>query len=234
MFSAEFFANGTAIAIMLRGCCLRIREDGGWMNFYARVAKVFAVLFLLFVNFSLLNAQGDSIYRLPVGTKIMLSMDSEISSKVSVVDDTFTTTVSKPLSIRNSVVLAAGTVIEGRVTKVSSAEAGGRNGQMQVRFETIRFGNNQKRSIDGLLVTELKAASSKTGNLFAVFGGTAIGAIFGAASKAENGALIGAGIGAGAGTGIAVLRKGKDVFIRTDEQFEIELKSEVTLPVSDY
>ena len=204
------------------------------MNFYARVAKVFAVLFLLFVNVSLTNAQVDSIYRLPAGTKILLSMDSEISSKLSVVNDTFTTTVSKPLSVRNSVVLAAGTVIEGRVTKVTSAGAGGKNGRMQVRFETIRFANNQKRQIDGLLVTELKAASSKTSSLFAVFGGTALGAIFGAVSKVENGVLIGAGIGAGAGTGIAVLRKGKDVYIRTDEDFEIELKSEVTLPVSDY
>lgn len=204
------------------------------MNFFARVAKVFAVLFLFFVNFSALNAQPDSIYRLPAGTKIMLSMDAGISSKVSAVNDTFTTTVSKPLSVRNSVVLPAGTVIEGRVTRVSSAASGGRNGLMQVRFETIRFDNDQKRAIDGLLVNELKAASSRTSDLLTVFGGTALGAIFGAVSKIENGTLIGAGIGAGAGTGVAVLRKGKEVYIRTNEEFEIELKSEVTLPVRDY
>ena len=204
------------------------------MNFFARVAKVFAISFLFFVNFSAVHAQPDSIYRLPAGTKIMLSMDSEISSKVSSVNDTFTTTVSKPLSVRNSVVLPAGTVIEGRVTKVSSASVGGKNGRMQLRFETIRFANDLKRSIDALLVNELKAASSRTTDLFTVFGGTALGAIFGAVSKVENGALIGAGIGAAAGTGVAVLRKGKEVYIRTKEEFEIALKSEVTLPASDY
>ena len=204
------------------------------MNFFARVTKVFAVLFLLFVNFLAVSSQGDSIYRLPAGTKIHLSMDSEISSKVAAVNDTFTTTVSKPLSIRDSVVLPVGTVIEGRVTKVSSAGVGGKNGRMQVRFETVRLANNRNRGIDGLLVNELKAASSRTGNLFMVFGGGAIGAILGALSKVENGALIGAGIGVGAGTGIAALRKGNDVYIRTDEEFEIELKSEVTLPASDY
>ncbi len=201
------------------------------MNFFARVAKVFAVFVLLFVN---LSAQPDSIYRLPAGTKILLSMDAGISSKVSSVNDTFTTTVSKPLSVRDSIVLPAGTVIEGRVTKVSGADFGGKNGRMQVRFENIRFADNRKRAIDGLLVNELKAASSRTRDMFTVFGGTALGAIFGAASKVQNGALIGAGIGAGTGTGIAVLRKGKEVFIRTNEEFEIELKSEVSLPASDY
>ncbi len=55
----------------------------------------------------------------------------------------------------------------------------------------------------------LKAESSQTANLLTVIGGTALGGIFGAVSKTDNGALIGAGIGAGAGTGIAFLRKGK-------------------------
>jgi hypothetical protein len=136
--------------------------------------------------------------------------------------------------VGNAVILSAGTVIEGRVSKVSSAGVGGKNGQMQLRFETIRFANSLKREIDGSLVKELKAASTRTTDLFAVLGGTAAGAILGAVSKVDNGALIGAGIGAGAGTGLAVLRKGKDVYIRTNEEFEIELKSEVTLPVSGY
>jgi hypothetical protein len=204
------------------------------MNFFARVSKVFAVSILLFVNFIAVIGQSDSIYKLPAGTKIRLSMDAEISSKVSSVNDTFTTTVAKPILVGNAVILSAGTVIEGRVTKISSAGIGGKNGQMQLRFETIRFANNLKREIDGTLVKELKAASTRTTDLFAVLGGTAAGAIFGAVSKVDNGVLIGAGIGAGAGTGIAVLRKGKDVYIRTKEEFEIELKSEVTLPVSDY
>jgi len=61
-----------------------------------------------------------------------------------------------------------------------------------------------------------------------------LGALLGAASKAENGALLGAGIGAGAGTGVALLKKGKNVRIKTDEKFEIQLTKQVTLPVKDY
>src|SRR4051794_29291805 len=103
------------------------------MDFNARVSKVFAVPFLIFASSAAAFGQSDSIYRLPAGTRIQLSMDSEIGSRVSSVDDTFTTTVAAPIKVRNAVVLPAGTVIEGRVTKVSSARAGGRNGRMEIR-----------------------------------------------------------------------------------------------------
>ena len=204
------------------------------MNLFLAGAKVFAVLILFFANFLLVNAQNDSIYRIPAGTRIRLKMDTEIGSKVSSVNDTFTATISEPLSIRELVVLPAGTVIEGRVVKVTSASIGGKDGYMEVRFETIRLEKNQKREIDGFLVKKLVAGSSRTVNFLSVLGGTAIGTIFGAVSKVDNGALIGAGIGAGAGTGVALLRKGRNVRIKTDEAFEIELKKDVTLPVRDY
>jgi hypothetical protein len=67
-----------------------------------------------------------------------------------------------------------------------------------------------------------------------VVGGTALGALFGAVTKTPNGALIGAGIGAGAGTTVALLKKGKDVRVKRSQEFEIELKKEVMLPVQDY
>lgn len=204
------------------------------MNFIAQKTKIFAILFVIFANSYSVVGQSRSIYRLPAGTRIRLSMDAGISSKVSSVNDTFTTTVAKPITVENIIVLPSGTVVEGRVTAVSSAGYGGKNGRMDVRFETIRFSDRLKRSIEGVLVNELRPKSATTANLFSIFGGTAAGALIGAASGNKNGALAGAGIGAGAGTAVALLKKGKDVFIRTDEEFEIELKSEVTLPASDY
>jgi len=204
------------------------------MNFIVTEAKIFAFLFLFFANFSMLTAQDDSIYRLPAGTKIRLSMDSEISSEVAAVNDTFTTTVAEPVTIRKSIVLPSGAIIEGRVLKVSSSGIGSKKGKMQLIFETIRFPDDQKRSINGVLVDELKVESSGMANAISILGGAAVGAIVGIVSSVDNGAIIGAGIGAGAGTGVAVLRKGKDVRIRTDEKFVIELKNEVTLPVRDY
>lgn len=161
-------------------------------------------------------------------------METEINSKVSSVNDTFLAKVSEPVKVRDSVVLPVGTVIEGRVVKVAKASAGGNGGKMEVVFETIRFVEGEKREIEGVLVKPLKAESSQSFGLISILGGTAVGALIGAVSKTDNGALIGAGIGAGAGSGIAFSRKGKEVRIKTDEEFEIELKKEVILPVRDY
>nr|MBA3601785.1 hypothetical protein [Acidobacteriota bacterium] len=97
------------------------------MNFWRLATKVFAFIFLLFVNFTFLNAQTDSsIYQLQAGTIIRLQMDNEINSKVASVNDTFTTMLTVPVKVQETVVLPVGTVIEGRVTKVRRASYGGK------------------------------------------------------------------------------------------------------------
>jgi len=206
------------------------------MNFWLEKTKIFALIFLsflFFASFSLIKSQ-DSIYQLQSGTKIRLRMETEINSKVSSAGDTFITKIAKPVVVRETIVLPVGTVIEGRVTKVEPAAIGGQSGKMEVVFESLRFADGVKRSIEGELINELKAESIQKSNILTIIGGAAFGAIFGAVSKTENGALIGAGIGVGAGTSVAVLRKGKNVRIKSDEEFEIELKKAVSLPVQDY
>ena len=206
------------------------------MNFWQEKTKIFALIFLLFLffaNFLSIKAQ-DSIYQLQSGTKIRLRMETEINSKVSGIGDTFITRIAKPVVVRETIVLPTGTIIEGRVTKVERPATGGQSGKMEVVFETLLFADGIKRSIEGDLVVQLKAESIQKSNILTIFGGAAVGAIFGSVSKTENGVLIGSGIGAGAGTGIALLRKGRNVRIKSDEEFEIELKKPVTLPVRDY
>lgn len=195
--------------------------------------KIPAICFLLFVIFNAAYAQNS--YELPSGTKFRVRMDNEINSKVSSKDDTFTATVFEPVRVSETVVLPVGTVIEGRITKVKRASVGSKNGEMEVRFEKMRFTEGEKRDIEGVLVIPLKTESaSPTVTVLTVVGGTAIGALMGAVSKADNGALIGAGIGAGVGGGITYLKKGKDVKIEADEKFEIEITKNVILPVKDF
>lgn len=203
------------------------------MNFWLKKTEVFALTFLLFVSFSAVKAQ-NSIYQLPTGTKIRLRMETEINSKVSGVNDTFITRITQPVVVRDALVLPAGTIIEGRVTKVERAAVGGQSGRLEIKFENLRFTDGVKRNIEGRLINPLKAESTRKASIFTVIGGTTVGALFGAASRKENGALIGAGVGAGIGATAAFLRKGKDVRIKTDEEFEIELQKEVTVPVLDY
>ena len=205
------------------------------MNFWLMKTKVFAFIFLLFANFISAQAQSDSsIYQLAAGTIMRVQMDNEINSKVASVNDTFTMTLAAPVTAQQTILLPVGTVIEGRITKVRRATYGGKNGDLEVLFKTLQLPNGQKREIEGVLVDELEVASSLSENVLTVLGGTAIGGIIGAVSKAESGALIGAGIGTGVGTGVAFLKKGKDVRIKADEEFEIKLLKNVMLPVQDF
>jgi hypothetical protein len=220
---------------MLRGYFKqrKIREDGGQMNFFRLATKISAVSFLLFVISNAALAQNG--YELPSGTKFRVRMDNEINSKVSSKGDTFTATVFEPVRISETVVLPIGTVIEGRIIKVRRASAGNKDGEMEVKFEKMRFTGGDKREIEGILATPLKAGkSSSTATVLTVIGGTAAGVLLGAATKSASGALIGAGIGSGAGGAVAYLRKGKDVKIRADEKFEIEITRNVILPVEDF
>ena len=198
------------------------------------LTKVFAFIFLFFVISISAQTTDDSIYTLQAGTTILVKMDNEINSKVSSAGDTFTVTISKAVVVRETEIIPIGTVIEGRITSVKPASLGGADGSFEVKFETLRLANGAKRPIEAVLANQEKPKNPATRNVLSVIGGTALGALIGTAANKENGALIGAGIGAGAGTSAALLRKGKEARIKTDEVVEIRLKKEVTLPVEDY
>jgi hypothetical protein len=203
-------------------------------------AKVFALLILFFVIDHPLRAQApaelktqtDSIYRVPVGTRIRLRMEGVISSKFSTANDTFLARVAVPVVIRDVTVLPAGTVVEGRITEASPAGLGSRNGRMDFRMETLKFSDEVNRSIDGVPVASLKA--KRSGKWFPVLGGSILGAAVGFAVGSAPGAVIGAGIGGGLGAGAGFSKKGSNVGLKDDEIFEIVLKKEVVLPVLDY
>ncbi len=205
------------------------------MNFWRLTTKIFAYFLLFFVNFISANAQTDaSIYQLQRGTKIRVKMDNGINSKVSSEKDTFTTMIVEPVTNKQVVLLPLGTIIEGKITEVERASMNGKQGKLIVSFNMLQLPNGEKRKIEGILNDELTAESTKTENILTIIGGTTLGTILGAASKANNGALIGAGIGLGAGTGIVFLKKGKEVGIKSNEEFEIKLTKDVTLPIEDY
>lgn len=202
------------------------------MDFWRKATKIFALFFQFFVISISINAQ--TIYELPAGTRIRVQMDNEINSKVSSVNDTFTSVVSEPVKVREAVVLPIGAIIDGRITAVKRAGTGKINGSLTLVFEMLRFENGERREINGILVNQLTVKSSPAKDILTILGSAGIGAIIGGVSKSSTGAGIGATAGTGIGLGAVFLRKGKDVRIKAREEFEIELTKTVTLPVRDY
>lgn len=209
------------------------RENLKRMNSIAGIREITVLFLLIFANSLFSYAQPDSIYRLPEGTRITVKLDLELSSKVASVNDTFLASVAKPVINRERVVMPEGTVIEGRVVEVERAGAGSKDGELEVVFETLKIAG-QTRRIEGIPVSPIESRSSNVFSILSVLGGAVVGTAVGATSNASSGAAIGAAVGAGAGTGIALIKKGKEAKIRKGQEFEIELKREVTLPVLDY
>lgn len=204
------------------------------VRFFIFSTKVFAVSTLIFLNFSSLNAQPDPAYVLPAGTRIKVRMDTEISSKVNAVNDTFIVRVIEAVTNESGVMIPAGSIIDGRIARVERADIGGVNGRLEPEFIRLRLNRRDAIELDARLVKPLRPPSRSLFKIVTIGGFTAIGALFGAAADGKQGAAIGAAIGAGSGAGVAYLRKGEDVRIKTNEEFEIELKKEVILPAREF
>lgn len=198
-----------------------------------RLTKIFIALLILFCFDSTIAAQN--IYTLQIATKIRVRMDNEINSKVSSVNDTFTATVSSPVIIDGAEIIPIGSVIEGKITKVRPAAVGKKDGSLEVKFESLRLPDDKSRSIDASLVNQdLIGQKSSAFTKISIVGGTIIGAVIGGVIGKGVGAGIGAGIGAGAGTATSYMKRGNEARIKANEEFEIRLNKEVTVPAKDY
>lgn len=204
------------------------------MKVFGALTPAATLLLLIFANYSSANAQPGSIYRLPAGIRMTLKLDAELSSRVSSVNDTFVAVLTKPVFVRDTIVLAKGTVVEGRVASVERAAHGGKAGRLDVTFEWLRLSKDQARKIDAALVNAISVRSSGRFRTLSIFAGAIVGGAVGAVTKSPTNAVIGAGVGGGAGAVIGLAKQGREARIAKDEEFEIELKGEVILPVLDY
>ena len=205
------------------------------VRFFRFSTKVFAVSTLIFLNFSSLTAQPrSSIYELPAGTRIKVRMDTEINSKANRAGDTFIVRVVEPLMNRGAEMIPKGAIIDGRVLKGSSAAYGGYDGVLEVDFVRLRLNRRDLIAIDAGPAKPIEAPSRTLFKVATIGGLTAVGALFGAAANSRSGTAIGAAIGGGTGSLIAFGRKGDDVRVKTNQEFEIVLKKEAVLPPKEF
>lgn len=197
--------------------------------------KIFAVSTLIFLSFSSLAAQPvASIYELPAGTRIKVRMDTEINSKVNRVNDTFIVRVIEPVFNRGVEMIPKGAIIDGRILKGSSAAYLGYDGVLEVDFVTLRLNRNDAIVIDAAPAKRFQPASRTLFKVATIGGLTAAGALLGSGLNNRSGTMIGAAIGGGSGSLIAFGRKGSDVKVKTNHEFEIVLKKEAVLPSKEF
>ena len=163
-----------------------------------------------------------------------LRLDDAISSRYSTAGDTFVARTAKAVIVGDVTVIPVGTQVEGRVSAAKAASGGGHSGDLDVTFVNLLYSSGTKCGIDGSLRSKLVPERKRSFSYLSVLGGAGAGALLGAVTGSGRNVLIGTAAGAGAGAIIAASRKGSEVGIGKNVEFDIELNKEVVLPVLDY
>lgn len=186
---------------------------------------------------------AEPLFAVNTGTIIRARMNNSISSKTATVGSTFTTTVTEPVYSANGVVvIPVGSIVTGRVNTVRPAANGGKVGQIDASFVSVTLPNGRKRAINGSLtdLTNGKTNSDNEGTasgkamehrkIIFIGGGTAGGAILGAAIGGGKGALIGGILGAGGGFLGDRYTKGSEAEVKSGTEFGVYLNQPISLP----
>lgn len=185
----------------------------------------------------IIPAGAESI---PEGTKLILELESRLSSKESRAGDRFTARISTPIVDQDGRTLVpANSIIEGSVVDAQPAKRPRRSGIIQLTFESLRLDNDVLIPIQGKLTNaesddrnrfdeegNIKSPASSKGALKISGASAGAGIALGAAA---GGAIAGAGVGAVAGLTIALLMKGSDVIIEPGHRFGLELIQPLSL-----
>ena len=185
----------------------------------------------------------EPVYTVDRGTVIRVRMNRTLSSKTATVGSTFTTTVTEPVySTNGAVVVPTGSTLTGRINSVRPAAKGGKPGEIDASFISVRLPNGRVRSINGSL-TELESGKTRSDNeggvtgskmnnrkIIFIGGGAAGGAILGAIVGGGKATAIGAILGAGGGFLGERYMKGPEAEVKSGTEFGVYLNQSVALP----
>lgn len=193
------------------------------------------VVSLIFANSIVAQSsiEHTSIYRLAAGTRIPVRLDVELSSRNATRSDTFISRTTAPVLINDVVALPEGTIIEGEVLAVKPAAFGGRDGEIDLDFRSIKFGVEAERRLWSAPIKRIGESRSAFISVAAIGGSAAGGYAIGSATGDGDGKWFGAGVGAAIGAGISLFRKGRDASIRSDQLIYVVVEKDVILPVLD-
>ncbi len=154
----------------------------------------------------------------PVGTRLFVTMDSELDSRKHGEGHMFTVTLDNNLVVNGKPLATKGTKLYGRTTKAKKGGMLAGKSEIDLQLSDININDVPHPIVTSGIkaITENKAASTaKTTGVGAAVGGLA-------------GGRKGAAIGAAAGLGLSALSGGKSINIPKGTLLEFTLESELT------
>ncbi len=174
---------------------------------------------------------------------INMTVSQVLDGSFSLEGDEFYAEVTSDVIGDKGVIIPKGSVAHGTIVQTSEAKRLGRNGYIDLSFDSITTPDGREIPIEGKMSTRLhpiKEASKiiATDVGYTVAGG-AVGGLFALqalgieAAIASNGYTVagGAAIGGAVGLGMSLYRKGKNVLIAPGDEIKVKILSSVDLPV---
>ncbi|MEB3244423.1 MAG: hypothetical protein VKJ06_00345 [Vampirovibrionales bacterium] len=192
-------------------------------------------------NYNQAPIQGR-VVSAPAGTALSATVAQEINSASARVGDRFMATLANDISSNGSVILPAGSQLEGQVVSVVPAGRAGRNGQLDIRFMSAQLPNGQRVPLMAKIMTDdgtgLIRGGTSGGRIgkaaLTTAGGAAAGAILGTAlgplsgGKVGRGAIYGTAVGGGLGAAGSLWNKGEDAVLRGGSPVQVVLEQPLT------
>jgi len=163
----------------------------------------------------------------PAGTAVVVSLGSELGSKVSQSGQSFTGSVAKDVQIDGVTAIAKGTAVSGTVTDAKALGKFAGGAVLALKIDSIHIGASDVPVQAGTRTFAAKGKGKRSAVLTG--GGAALGGIIGGLAGGGKGAAIGLLAGGGAGAGGAAFTGNKDIVLPAEATVSFDLTQPLEL-----
>jgi hypothetical protein len=178
--------------------------------------------------------EGGSVGTIAAGSQISLTSNDRVCTNTNKVGDTFTATVSEPVSGSNGATIPAGATVTLRVTELKRSENANDQIRMSFAVQSVSFGG-KTYSLDASVEEadiERVRASTRGNDAKKVAAGAAVGAIAGQIlGKNTKSTVIGAATGAAAGAAVAKATANRAGCVNQGASISVKLNAPVQVKV---
>jgi hypothetical protein len=180
-------------------------------------------------------AVAQTISPVPAGTALMVKLDTTLATFSNKAGDPFRARLAEPVMLNGRVVIPAGAMVEGRVTRVSEPRRISGKPTIGIMPEALVLPTGERFFLDATLVDtnagrdtdvnregEFKGSGHDRRDQWETGGGTAGGMLIGGLIGGPPGVLIGGVVGAGS-TGVHWLSKHHSAVLPAGTDLTLEL-----------
>jgi len=180
-------------------------------------------------------AAAQTVSAVPAGTALMVKLDTTLATFSNKAGDPFQARLAEPVMVGGRVVIPAGAMVEGRVTRVSEPRRISGKPTIGIMPESLVLPSGERFFLDATLVDtdagrdtdvnqegEFKGSGHDRRDQLETGGGTAGGMLIGGLIGGPPGILIGGVVGAGS-TGVHWLSKHRSAVLPAGTGLTLEL-----------